>query len=172
MANRTPPWVIQGERMNEWGWVYSVGVRNRRGASGAKMLQNTKMLALHSLALCFGERKELEVGHCVSGLQKKEKENREHQSGGKGKTERERESAVDWSQLTIHWIVMCSNKSAMKGRGGGVPDWMRNVFLSQICMAGFHLVSLKASVTQKSASLKRSSKYSAEGHVSVSVSPF
>lgn len=47
-----------------------MGVRNRRGASRAKMLQKQKMLALHLLTHRFGERKELEVGHCVSGLQK------------------------------------------------------------------------------------------------------
>lgn len=45
---------------------------------------------------------------------KKMKENREHQSGGEGKTERE--SVVDSGQPRTHWIEMCSNKSARKKR--------------------------------------------------------
>lgn len=45
----------------------------------------------HLLTRCCGERKELEVGHCVSGLLKKQRKKIEskQQSGGEGKTSRE-----------------------------------------------------------------------------------
>lgn len=82
------------------------------------MVQKQKPLALTFTHTLLRREEGTRSGSlCLRTPEKIEKENREHQSGGEGKTERE--SVVDWSQLTIHRIETCRNKSAVKGREGG-----------------------------------------------------
>lgn len=45
----------------------------KRGGLWSKNAAKTKTVSFNIDTLCFAERKELEVGHCVSGLQKKKR---------------------------------------------------------------------------------------------------
>lgn len=113
LANRTLPWVVQREQEGGGGCVICEREKGEGGGLWSKNAAKTKTVNFNIYTHCFGERKELEVGHCVSGLQQNNRRNREHPSGAERKTERE--SVVNSGQLRIHWIEMCSNKSARKG---------------------------------------------------------
>lgn len=112
LANRTLPWVMQRERVSGGGCV--VWEKEGGGGSGAKMLQKQKPLTF-THTLLWREEGTGSGSLCLrTPEKKKQKENKERQSGGEGKTERE--SVVDTGQRRIHWIEMCSNKSARKKR--------------------------------------------------------
>lgn len=75
-------------------------------------MQKTKTVRHeHLLTRCCGERKELEVGHCVSGLLKKQRKKIEskQQSGGEGKTSRESRWWKEASSQFAGWKPAVTN---------------------------------------------------------------